>query len=125
ERDDSCLFADGGWRDEPGPYHNYSSCFRGPRYTIRFPNRHCGYFGLVGPFFAQIQTGPNGQTMDYGTSLGLNGANFQAFILLHELGHLMGVYGENDDDGANQAHQDANNALILKDCFKKASVSNP
>jgi peptide deformylase len=49
---------------------------------------------------------------------GLNATNFDAFVLLHELGHLTGVLG---DDIRDQALADAFNAKILNDCF---GVSN-
>jgi hypothetical protein len=50
---------------------------------------------------------------DMGT--GLNQTNFDAFVLLHELGHVTGVLG--DDTGKNQPLADAFNAKILNDCF--------
>jgi RHS repeat-associated protein len=82
----------------------------------------------LGPFFAQYQT-VNGSTSNYGASLGLNGTNFQAFILLHELGHLTGAYGSTDNDGTNtaisKANQIANNTAVLKDCFNKDFNPNP
>lgn len=78
----------------------------------------------LGPFFSQYQT-VNGNILNYGASLGLNGTNFQAFILLHELGHLTDAYGSTDNDGTNTANQIANNTLVLKDCFNKNFNPNP
>ena len=51
-------------------------------------------------------------THNMGTGLPLT--RFEAFNLLHELGHLTGVLG---DDRNNQGLSDAFNAKILKDCF--------
>ena len=79
---------------------------------------------LVGPFFHQVQT-VGGQTLDYGKSSGLQGTDFQAFILLHELGHLTGAFGPTDHDATNAQNQNANNTLVLKDCFGKDFNPNP
>jgi len=80
---------------------------------------------LAGPFFAQVQTLSNGQKMDYGASLGLRGTDFRAFILLHELGHLTGVYGPTDNDGTNRDNQITNSTTVLKDCYGKDFNPNP
>jgi hypothetical protein len=76
----------------------------------------------IGWFFNSVQTQSNGTTIDYGASTGLSGTNLQAFVLLHELGHLTGLFGSTDEDGSGpkaQENQDANNTKILQDCFGK------
>jgi len=42
-------------------------------------------------------------------------ATFRAFILLHELGHQMGVYGDDLDPAVNGK----NSKAILDNCFKE------
>jgi RHS repeat-associated protein len=72
---------------------------------------------MVGNFFDISPTPIAGTDLaishDMGT--GLNQTNFDAFVLLDELGHLTGVLG--DDRGKNQPLADAFNTKILKDCF--------
>jgi predicted HD phosphohydrolase len=83
---------------------------------------------LIGPFFSQVQT-VDGQKWDYGAGTGLSGTDFQAFALLHELGHLTGAYGTKDSDGGTDAiskqNQIDNNTVVLKDCFGKDFNPNP
>jgi hypothetical protein len=43
------------------------------------------------------------------------GTKQNRFVLLHELGHLTGVLG--DDSGDNQSKADSFNQKILNDCF--------
>jgi len=42
-----------------------------------------------------------GVPLDYTEGTGLTGTDFQAFILLHELGHLTGAFGDKDADANN------------------------
>jgi len=76
-----------------------------------------------------VQPGPGGTTLNYGASTGLSGVLFQAFIILHELGHLTDAYGATNDDSSNtatgKANQIANNTVVLKDCFNKNFNPNP
>jgi RHS repeat-associated protein len=52
-------------------------------------------------------------TLDFGT--GLRGADFGALLLLHELGHIQGIFGpDKDDTMLNRSFTDK----VLKDCFK-------
>ena len=64
-------------------------------------------------FFSQVECNSDGSVTDYGIKTGLSGTNFQAFILLHELGHLTGIFPEDPDGGTNWA----NSKRVLSDCF--------
>src|SRR5271157_3201126 len=78
-----------------------------------FPTPYFPYFQTVGMsvtismgghFFSEYADG-----LDWGKNMGLSGTDFEAFILLHELGHELGVYGATNNDGFNQASEDVNN----------------
>ncbi|MBC8164789.1 MAG: hypothetical protein H7Y20_02820 [Bryobacteraceae bacterium] len=70
-----------------------------------------------GPMFSPVQY--NGQTrrtetLDFGT--GLTGADLNALFLLHELGHLVGIFGaDSDDPGLNRSYTQQ----VLDKCFKR------
>jgi hypothetical protein len=72
---------------------------------------------MVGSFFDISPTpGPDpGTVVPHDMGTGLNQTNFDAFVLLHELGHLTGVMG--NDIGKNQKVADDFNKKIQKDCF--------
>jgi len=81
---------------------------------------------MVGHFFnIQVPTSDPKIVQNWDMGTGLNGTDFRAFILLHELGHLTGILGDDsispgDPNGTNQQHQtlaDGFNAKILNDCF--------
>jgi len=87
-----------------------------------------------GRFFNPVQTtfSSNGSsiTLNYGASLGPSGSNLLAAVILHELGHLLGVFGSTDEHGnpdnpQSGSNQIANNTLIDKDCFNKTFNPNP
>mgnify|MGYP000940732449 CR=1 FL=1 len=71
-----------------------------------------GHFFSIAPTEVTVNGSTYVQSNDMGT--GLSQTAFDAFVLLHELGHLMGVLG---DDRTNQSLADDFNAKILKDCF--------
>jgi RHS repeat-associated protein len=78
-----------------------------------------GYFFDISP--TPIAGTDRAVIHDMGT--GLSQTNFDAFVLLHELGHLTGVLG--DDRGKNQSLADNFNAKILNDCFGIADWHPP
>jgi RHS repeat-associated protein len=69
---------------------------------------------LLGHFFNFFGTSPTGQQGAYNMNTGLGQTDFDAFVLLHELGHLNGVLG---DDNKDPNLSDQFNEKILKDCF--------
>lgn len=69
---------------------------------------------LLGHFFNFYGTSPTGQKGAYNMNTGLGKIDFDAFVLLHELGHLNGVLG---DDNKDPKLSDQFNEEILKDCF--------
>ncbi len=68
----------------------------------------------IGHFFNFFTPGPNGGVLAYHMGTGLGQTDFDAFVLLHELGHLNGVLG---DDRKDPSLADKFNQKILKDCF--------
>jgi hypothetical protein len=94
-------------------------------YASTNPGEQSVTINMVGSFF-NITPTPVPWTNsvllhDMGT--GLKQTNFDAFVLLHELGHLTGVLG--NDAGKNQPLADAFNAKILNDCFGVAGWNPP
>jgi hypothetical protein len=74
------------------------------------------FINADGPFANQSMyvMGKSGfQTVDMGTNL--RGADFAALLLLHELGHVVGKFGPDANDGKlNRSYTDA----VLKNCFR-------
>jgi YD repeat-containing protein len=61
----------------------------------------------------------SGQIVPEAQLAGMTAVQNAAFILFHELGHLVkGVYGKNDNDANNPQAVAANNKLIMENCFK-------
>ena len=60
----------------------------------------------------------SGLTAGYGTNIQGGTAAAMVLILLHELAHITGAQGFNNDDGGanNQAAQTRNNQLVLENC---------
>ncbi|MCP9496801.1 MAG: hypothetical protein MSG64_20380 [Pyrinomonadaceae bacterium MAG19_C2-C3] len=52
------------------------------------------------------------KTLDFGT--GLRGADFGALLLLHELGHAVGIFGP---DAGNQKLNKKYTDQVIKNCF--------
>ncbi|MBI3427145.1 MAG: hypothetical protein HY011_29805 [Acidobacteria bacterium] len=87
--------------------------------TYRNTNPPAVYINNYGPFrntsvLVRGSSGVKSHTFDFGT--GLRGAQFGALLLLHELGHLVGIFGSDAGDsklnrGYTQQVQDA--------CFPK------
>ncbi len=89
------------------------------KYATTNPAAQTVTINLGGFFFNVFTPGPTSDTVvAHNMGTGLDTTNFDAFVLLHELGHLNGVLG---DDNKDPALADAFNAKILNDCF---GVSN-
>lgn len=68
-----------------------------------------------GPFMSPVMLVPGKsgfQIVDMGT--GLRGADFSGLLLLHELGHVMGLFGPDADDSALNR---SNTQRVLDSCF--------
>jgi hypothetical protein len=77
------------------------------------------YINSYGPFKNQTilvitPSGVKSQTFDFGS--GLRGNDFRALILLHELGHLVGIFGP---DANNQALNQEYTNRVKAACFGK------
>lgn len=71
-----------------------------------------------GHFFSQIDSAG----VDWGKATGLTGTKFQAFVLLHELGHLTGVF---EPDSASQSKNYENSDKVLDKCFGGMRLKKP
>ena len=74
---------------------------------------------LGGPFFfpQQTMTLPDGSqaTLDWAATMGLSNIDFQAAVLLHELGHLTGKFGPDKDDlDLNKKYTNS----VVQNCFR-------
>jgi hypothetical protein len=49
---------------------------------------------------------------------------FQAFLVLHELGQMTGAFGSTNDDGFDKANRLTNNTPVDMDCFGKTYNPN-
>ena len=87
-------------------------------YASTNPTSQTVTINLSGNFFNISPTTTTVDGLTYSVShdmgTGLGQMQFDAFVLLHELGHLTGVLG---NDVVNPALADAFNEKILKDCF--------
>ena len=94
-------------------------------YATTNPGTGTVTINMVGYFFDISPTPIPGTDYKAGHDMGtgLSQTDFDAFVLLHELGHLTGVLG--DDTGKNQPLADAFNAKILNDCFGIAGWKPP
>ena len=84
------------------------------------PSSQTVTINILGHFFSQVQTVSDPHThqpvqIDWGYRTGLTGTDFQALILLHELGHLTGKFGPDKDRGTNDFYTNK----VLEDCFGK------
>ncbi|MFY9553733.1 MAG: RHS repeat-associated core domain-containing protein [Blastocatellia bacterium] len=72
------------------------------------------FVNSLGPFINQTLNVPGhgDRVFDFGT--GLRGADFAALILLHELGHQVGIFGP---DRSNQARNRSHTDQVLRECF--------
>lgn len=73
------------------------------------------FVNTQGPFLNQNMFVPGAglKTLDFGT--GLRGASFDALLLLHELGHQVGIFGSDaNDPKLNRSYTQQ----VLDACFK-------
>ena len=73
------------------------------------------YINNYGPFRnTTVLVGTESHTFDFGTKL--RGANFGALLLLHELGHLVGIFGPDAKDPRKNLGY---TQQVLEACFPK------
>lgn len=87
--------------------------------TYTNTNPQSVYINTYGPFrnTTQLVTTPSGvksMTVDFGT--GFSGAQFGSLLLLHELGHLTGVF---KPDAGNDQLNRSYTQQVQDACFKK------
>lgn len=72
-----------------------------------------GGFGDRGNVYVKVD---GGRTVVRGTSTDGNGDGNDVEVIFHELGHLMNIYGKNDEDAGDTKKQKKNSKKI-KDCL--------